>query len=784
MNDSGNPRRRWARHWKRRLALALALVFLPAFAVFHQAKAAEQCRQKFWHCHAGLIPAPEKNMACAELTVRLKQTLSCYWRYLTPNSGVFQGFAPSGTAPAQGNGNSMSNIQVSTTAELVAALAKAKAGDVIQLASGTYSDVNLTGLNFSEAVRITSADPANPAVFTDLKINRSDGLSFSHIHLEATAGSDNYIFLTAASKNISFDHMVISGQPGDAAYEQQPFLMRDSSGITITNSEFTHAFNALNMWRNSDVTITDNIFHDIRCDGIRGSIYSDITIARNFFTDFHPRGAIGTTGDHADAIQLWTDGLNGPTTNVTISDNLFVRGDGLQIQGIFLRDTVGGMPFTDVTITGNTIIGGMYNGIAVMGGENVTITDNNVTGLPDQPSWIRVTDVAGGTVADNIATSYMQTNVSGIKFSSNDKILSSNGNAEKALEAFLKSHPEIADGIRHRLGLSVETSDAGSGGTDQAEQVDQADQVEQIVAPARPEPAIPQLVLNGTSGADDLRAKVDHVNYLHGGDGNDQLRGIANATTHMAGGAGDDWYFVRDASDTIFEEAGAGTDRVYSTINYVLGDNVEELWLQNAGLTGVGNALDNRLVGSSGDETLWGLDGNDLMQGGAGNDTLWGGNGNDTLRGDDGDDRLYGEADNDLLFGGAGDDYLDGGAGDDILEGGTGFDRFFGGAGKDQFRFRDEDFTSTSNVKAILDFCSEEGDIINLSLMDANSKVDGNQAFCFIGTTAFDGTAGQLRYEVMGGTSHVMGDIDGDGKADFTLLLDNVAVLHASDFWL
>jgi len=78
------------------------------------------------------------------------------------------------------------------------------------------------------------------------------------------------------------------------------------------------------------------------------------------------------------------------------------------------------------------------------------------------------------------------------------------------------------------------------------------------------------------------------------------------------------------------------------------------------------------------------------------------------------------------------------------------------------------------------DFSAAEGDKIDLSAIDADVTVAGDQAFTFIGTNAnFTNTAGQLRFNV----AWVEGDLDGNGAADFFLLV-NAASLAGSTFLL
>ncbi len=77
-------------------------------------------------------------------------------------------------------------------------------------------------------------------------------------------------------------------------------------------------------------------------------------------------------------------------------------------------------------------------------------------------------------------------------------------------------------------------------------------------------------------------------------------------------------------------------------------------------------------------------------------------------------------------------------------------------------------------------------DKIDLSALDANSQTNGNQAFKFIGTQAFNGTKGAIRLKKSGKNIIVQGDTDGNKAADFEILLKNVKTsrVTAKDFKL
>ncbi len=268
---------------------------------------------------------------------------------------------------------------------------------------------------------------------------------------------------------------------------------------------------------------------------------------------------------------------------------------------------------------------------------------------------------------------------------------------------------------------------------------------------------------------------------LFGNDGNDTLSGGAgidtldggNGDDRLIGGAGDDVYYVDSSSDQVVEASGQGTDTVYSTVDYTLGQNVENLTLTGAAHTGTGNTLNNVITGNNLGDRLFGVDGNDTLSGGVGNDTLDGGNGDDKLDGGAGDDRLYG------------------GAGNDTLEGGTGTDFLSGGAGADIFVFRSVNASLPNSIvngarldvrDTIADF--EVGqDKIDFSVIDADTTRVNDQAFHFIGEGGFTKQqVGELRY--VRSTGVLSGDINGDGEADFEVCLVNKAALTAGDFIL
>jgi len=123
------------------------------------------------------------------------------------------------------------------------------------------------------------------------------------------------------------------------------------------------------------------------------------------------------------------------------------------------------------------------------------------------------------------------------------------------------------------------------------------------------------------------------------------------------------------------------------------------------------------------------------------------------------------------ILSGTGNDSLTGGAGSDILYGNMGADTLTGGAGNDTFLYTAAAQSAGTSVDHITDF--DAGDHIDLSQIDADTTQGGDQAFTFIGANAFDHTAGELRaaFDAVNNVWTIEGDTDGDGNADFSLLV-------------
>jgi hypothetical protein len=322
---------------------------------------------------------------------------------------------------------------VSTTAQLLATLAGAQPGDVIKLAPGTYSNVSISGKNVSQVqatpgaptrVFIESQDSNKPAVLTDLNVSVSTGLYFQDLTFStATAPVSQYgpdatvPFKIYSSSQLTFTGIAVLGSSSENYTDDATgLLIENSNHVTIRSSTFNYLHNGLDQVNNSWMTVSANTFTNIDDDGIRGGGTSNITITGNSFASQH---ADATDQDHPDAIQFWTSNTTTSASNISITDNIMTRGNGNAVQGIFISDQVGDLPYKNILIQGNTLTGELWNGIYVEDTLSTQILDNTLISYPDYNSAIKVLDSSGTTVMGNSAGSYDYIGDTGLKSSSN-----------------------------------------------------------------------------------------------------------------------------------------------------------------------------------------------------------------------------------------------------------------------------------------------------------------------------------------------------------------------------
>jgi len=180
--------------------------------------------------------------------------------------------------------------------------------------------------------------------------------------------------------------------------------------VTVGDCEFFSTKDGIAHVRCRNLEIHANHLHHLGQDAIKGGEnVHDLRIVGNSIHDLSEANA----DIHPDAIQVWTSHSEGPCTDIVVIDNTYVRGeDGTPAQGIFITDE-GGVGYDRVTVRGNAVNGGMYNGITLGGVRSGEVIDNFVCGMEGQGDMynsLRFSGADGVVCRDNVYNMLVESN--------------------------------------------------------------------------------------------------------------------------------------------------------------------------------------------------------------------------------------------------------------------------------------------------------------------------------------------------------------------------------------
>ena len=483
----------------------------------------------------------------------------------------------------------MSTITVSNTAGLTAALKTAHDGDTISLKAGTYSGLDFNHVNFASGVTITSADPLHEAVLTNFHVGDSSGLHFSNLDFQANGGAGSlWGFQVENSKNISFDHLNVHGTDANPQNDAEGIGVWGSANVSITNSEFHQLARGATFGEGSNLVVTGNSFHDLRTTGIMVGQTAKADISNNSFTNFKI-----VAGDHPDAIQFITTGTTSASHDINITGNVITRGTGDAVQGIFLRDEVGTLHYTNVNIANNLLIGTGYNGIAVLGGQNVAVTNNMLQSYAGDTNvtWVMVQSSDNVTASGNTAKSFIFDQDTHLTETGDVHNAATTDNGQSALATWLKAHPTMGAVIGDQSLISAVQAQTPVV-TPTPALVTQNTAPNTIAAPVATttvtngvvsstssvtlDGANNNLVLKGTGNINGVgNNKGDNLagnsgnNHLTGGTGADTIDGGAGYDTLTGGSGVDTFHFTPGNVHDVITDFGAGGKDVLDLSGYL-----------------------------------------------------------------------------------------------------------------------------------------------------------------------------------------------------------------------
>lgn len=283
---------------------------------------------------------------------------------------------------------------VADRAGLLAALAAAKAGDVITLAGGFYGVVSIEA-RFSADVTITSARPL-AARFAALTLSNSSHLRLDGLHVDAP-GNGNWgqaLLAIEASDHIAVLNCEINGKVDGLRPIAGYFGIRarNSTAITVQNTFAHDVLNGMAFFGVDDLNLAANTVDGVGADsfkfgGVNNALIEDNTGAKRTYS---------APDAHEDFMQF----QGAASSNVTIRGNVFLPQNVFDVQGIFVAGKGGHSNFL---IEQNILHSSMANGIYVAkGSTGVRIRDNTL--IAADGAVTRISAPAGAEISGNITS--------------------------------------------------------------------------------------------------------------------------------------------------------------------------------------------------------------------------------------------------------------------------------------------------------------------------------------------------------------------------------------------
>ncbi len=306
-------------------------------------------------------------------------------------------------------------IIVTSATELNQVLSQATGGETILLASGDYGKLSLKDTQYASNVTIKSADPNDPASFSEMYLNNTSNLTFDEIKFDYTfsAGDANHTtkFHIRDSSNITIDNSVFDGDfasgtgtTADGTGFGRGLSIWGSDNIDVINTEFHSWWKALSAAQSSDINFSGNNIHTIRSDGISLSEVQNVLIENNYIHDF---GGAAGSGDHRDMIQIQRPNGTG-SSDIIIRNNILDIGSGDYAQGIWAGDDKSDSSdpshwHYNIVIEDNILYNAHANGIALHTTDGLTITNNTVVAVPTQQTGgVTIPKIIVGASSQNV----------------------------------------------------------------------------------------------------------------------------------------------------------------------------------------------------------------------------------------------------------------------------------------------------------------------------------------------------------------------------------------------
>lgn len=262
-------------------------------------------------------------------------------------------------------------------ADLRAALAAAQSGDEIRLPAGQYKLPSLTAVQKDVVI---SGEPG-ATVVGGWVLTGCVGLTLRDLAIVSPL--KGYGLQVKSSQRIRVERCAITGEAPEGSQPQgrgvQWTYCQEAAVVDCTFRRLRYGLMGSAVDKGE---FSRNDLRDIWGDAMRGwSDSSDLLFEHNYATDLFIPTDVAT---HPDAFQFWTTNATKPTVGLTLRGNVYERGRGDPLQGLFLNDE-SGVGYRNVLIEGNAVVGPTWDGISVTGGRDIIVRDNLVQPVAFDP---------------------------------------------------------------------------------------------------------------------------------------------------------------------------------------------------------------------------------------------------------------------------------------------------------------------------------------------------------------------------------------------------------------
>ena len=324
-------------------------------------------------------------------------------------------------------------ITVSDSRELKDAferLASGKGGTIRLEVSDEPYDVFLVDRfreNIDAPVRITSADPDDPAIIAELNLAGRENVTVQGVVFDSsgTARTKSHRDLEITdSRNVEILDSVFQGDATETLDGSKGqvkgvamALVRGSEDVALHGNSVQGYYHGIAFKDSNDIEFVGNEMTKLQGDAIRIAGAQDLLIEGNLL---HEMLGSAQNINHSDMIQFWGTNIQQNTERVTIRENVINSAEGPAYQMIFGGNedkAENGWLFEDIVIEGNLLYGAHHNMISVGTTRDMVVRHNTVLWNRDarlvepggaegasENGWIRARANKGVTIENNLAS--------------------------------------------------------------------------------------------------------------------------------------------------------------------------------------------------------------------------------------------------------------------------------------------------------------------------------------------------------------------------------------------